>query len=246
MNILIAEDTPFLQMFNTELMKIWSFDFDMASDGVEAVEFAQKNEGKYDLCLMDVEMPRMNGIEATRIIRKTVKYFPILAYTSDASYKKSCLDVGMDDFSVKPCPHTELFSKINELTVKSIKCVLQGNNIISKEEMPVDKKHAEELRELAKQGLCKMRLRGSGAHDVTFTVHQNVPNSISYDFIEEEFEVATFIDRVAESPSECYLFKSSCLIPVVMLDDEQYLEKCRQEDEKMKHRQKLIKEKKPA
>jgi len=58
MNILIAEDAPFLQVFNTELMRICGFDYDMASDGVEAVDYARKNQGKYDLCLMDVEMPR--------------------------------------------------------------------------------------------------------------------------------------------------------------------------------------------
>ncbi|MBI5185698.1 MAG: response regulator [Nitrospinae bacterium] len=56
MKILIAEDNQLLQMLDKELMKSCGYDFDMASNGREAVEHAQKNEGEYDLCLMDIDM----------------------------------------------------------------------------------------------------------------------------------------------------------------------------------------------
>ncbi len=115
MNILIAEDNPIIQMFYSELMSDWGYDFDMASNGIEAVEFVQKNNGKYDFCLMDVEMPKMNGIEATKIIRKTANYFPIMASTANNDYKKACFEAGMDDFALKPCLPDDLFTKINEL-----------------------------------------------------------------------------------------------------------------------------------
>ena len=243
MNVLIVEDNPAIQVFHERVMKQWGYDFDMASNGVEAVEIAERNKGKYDFCLMDVEMPKMNGIEATRIIREKVKYFPIMALSANYDYKKACLEAGMDGFFEKPCAPSVLLKKIKELTVKLHRIIYKNSGFIVNEETPVDQKHAEELRELAKQGLCKMRLRGSGAHDVTFTVHKNIPYSISYDFIEEESEITTFIDRDDECPTECYLYKSSCLIPVVLLDDEQYAEKCRQEDEKMQHRNTLITEK---
>jgi len=243
MKILIAEDNSMIQMLNSELMNGWGYEFDMASNGIEAVEYAKVNNGKYDLCLMDVEMPKMNGIEAAKIIRKVTSYFPIMALTANDSYKKACYEAGMDYFAVKPCMPGRLFSKISELTVKSITCLFRGGNIISREEVPVDQKHAEELRELAKRGLCKMRLRGSGAHDVTVTVHKNVPFSISHDFVEEESEVTTFLDRDNESPGEVFLFKSSCLIPVVLLDDQAYSEKLHYEDEKMKTRKALVTEK---
>lgn len=117
-NILIAEDNQIIQMLLTELMITWGYDFDMASNGIEAVEFAQKNNGKYDFCLMDVEMPKMNGIEATKIIRKTTNYFPIIAYTAKANndYKKACFEAGMDDFALKPYLPDDLFTRINELS----------------------------------------------------------------------------------------------------------------------------------
>ena len=232
MNILIAEDAPFLQLLNKELMNVWGFDFDMASDGLEAVDYAQRNEGKYDLCLMDVEMPGMNGIEATRIIRRTVKYFPILAFTSNPNYKKSCLDVGMDDFSVKPCPHSELFDKINELTVKAIKCVLQGNNIMTKEEIPVDKNHAQELKELKKQGLVKMRLDGPENREVI--AHKHVPNKISHDFNIKKYSMTEFLNRDPERPTLCDLYRGNknCIVET-FVDVDDYINKSKIEDENL-------------
>ncbi|TAN68544.1 MAG: response regulator [Methylobacter sp.] len=117
-NVLIVEDNLFIQMLYSELMSNWGYDFDMASNGIEAVEFAQKNNGKYDFCLMDVEMPKMNGIEATKIIRKTTTYFPIMAYTANKEYKKACFEAGMDDFALKPYLPDDLLSKINELLAR--------------------------------------------------------------------------------------------------------------------------------
>ena len=102
MHILIAEDTPFLQLSNRELMNRWGYDFDMASNGREAVDYALKNAGKYDLGLMDIEMPEMNGLEATRLIRQKVKYFPIMAYTANRGYRRQCLENGFDAFVEKP------------------------------------------------------------------------------------------------------------------------------------------------
>ncbi|MGL6160347.1 response regulator [Microbulbifer sp.] len=69
MNILIAEDTPIIQRLYQSLMENWGFN-DIAINGQEAVEYAKNNSKKYDLCLMDVDMPIMNGLDAARIIRK--------------------------------------------------------------------------------------------------------------------------------------------------------------------------------
>jgi len=240
MNVLIAEDNPAIQALHERVMNVWNYSFDMASNGVEAVEYALCNKGKYDFCLMDIEMPEMNGIDAIKIIREKVDYFPIVAFSANYAYKRQCLEIGADSFFEKPCAPSVLLEKIKQLVVKSLRLTFEHNGFVINEEMPVDQKHAKELRELAKRGLCKMRLRGSGAHDVTFTVHKHVPFNISHDFIEDESEITTFIDRDDEHPAECYLYKSSCLIPVVLLDDEQYADKCQQEDEKMKHRKALV------
>ncbi|MCG8633141.1 MAG: response regulator [Desulfobacterales bacterium] len=73
MKILIAEDDSMLRTMAGTLMNHWGFDFDMASNGREAVEKARLRNGKYDLCLMDIDMPVLNGLEATKIMREKLK-----------------------------------------------------------------------------------------------------------------------------------------------------------------------------
>ncbi len=240
MRILIAEDDTALQFMAIKLMKHWDFEFDMASNGQAAVDQAKINEGKYDLCLMDIDMPIMNGLEATKIIRRNLKYFPIMALTGNLRAKEEYLEVGMDDFLEKPYSIDNLYQKINELTVKFYKFKFNGKDIFIQKEMPVDSEHNKELRELAQRGLCKMSLKGVGAHDVTFIVHKNVPFNISYDFIEEEAEVSTFLDRRKDRPAECYLYKSNCLVPAVYITDEEYEEKRQKEDKKFESRTELV------
>ena len=62
MNILIAEDNTDIQALTGSYLDMWGFEYDMASDGQEAVKLAKANEGKYDICLMDIDMPKMNGL----------------------------------------------------------------------------------------------------------------------------------------------------------------------------------------
>ncbi len=118
MNILIVEDDQLMQLLNSNIMEIWGYNYDLAFSGYEAVELALKNKSKYDLCLMDIEMPRMSGLDATRAIRYACPYFPIMAYTPDANYKEQCFAAGMDEFVEKPCPPERLFRIIDELTSK--------------------------------------------------------------------------------------------------------------------------------
>ena len=72
-----------------------------------------------DVLTLDVEMPKMNGIEATRIIREKIGYFPIMALSANYDYKRQCLEAGMDYFFEKPCAPSVLLKKIKELTVKN-------------------------------------------------------------------------------------------------------------------------------
>ena len=192
MNILIAEDTPFLQLLNRELMKRWGYDFDMAANGMEAVDYAIKNNGKYDLGLMDIEMPEMDGLEATRLIRQQVSYFPILAYSSNSAYREPCLRGGFDAFAEKPVPTNRLFKIINELTVKSLLLHSDNNNISVEQVTPMNSEDLKELKALKQQGLTKLKLVGL---DHSFIVHKNIQNKISYDLIGEDKEISEFIDR---------------------------------------------------
>ena len=85
---------------------------DTAVNGAEAVSKAQS--GDYDLILMDMQMPTMDGLEATRLIRQCFKTLPILALTGNAyaEDKKQCLAAGMNDFISKPFTQEELSSRM--------------------------------------------------------------------------------------------------------------------------------------
>jgi DNA-binding response OmpR family regulator len=244
MKILIVEDNLALQNSVGMLMKHWGFDFDVADNGQEAVDRAVANEGKYDLFLMDAEMPIMNGCEATRAIRQNLSYFPIMAYSGNYLYRDEFFKAGADDFIEKPCSPDKLLAKIRELAVKSYKFEFNGNDLLLKKEMPMDQQHAKELRELAKQNLCKMTLKG---HDLAVIVHKNVPNKIAHDFIEKELDVSIFLDRNNDFPGECHLYKSSNLTPIIHFDENLYKEKIIKEDEEIKQYEKMVlKRKEPS
>ncbi len=239
MKILIAEDNQTLQNLNKELMNIWGYDYDIVSNGLEAVEHAQKNEGEYDLCLMDIDMPMMNGLKATKIIRRKVKYFPIMALSGNTEYREKCFKVGMDDFIEKPCFPSVLLDKINELTVKSFKFEIKDTDIYFTKEMPMDQQHAQELRELAKKNLRKVKLFDSPGS--TVIVHKNVTNKISHDFnIKKQF-VSTFVNRDPEKPTRCELYKdSNYLMPQIFLMEEECDEVLKAEDQDLEKYQNLV------
>jgi CheY-like chemotaxis protein len=206
MHILIAEDLPVTQMLHSKLMDRWGFVFDMASNGAEAVDYAIRNEGKYDLGLLDIEMPVMNGLEATRQIRQKVKYFPLMAYSSNAAYREPCLESGFDAFVEKPALPDTLLSKIKELTVKSIGLHYEQQNISIKQVTPMNAEELEELRKLEKQGLAKFSLIGT---EYKFVVHKNIQNKLSHDFVAKQKLLSEFIDRSPESPGIIHVYASN-------------------------------------
>ncbi len=240
MKILIAEDDAALQYVARKLMRRWGYNFDIASNGQEAVEQAHMHEGEYDLCLMDIDMPIMNGFEATKIIRQKLKYFPIMALTSHSMAKGKYLEVGMDDFLGKPYGMDELYGKINELTVKKYKFEINGNDIFIKKEMPMDQQHAQELRELAKKNLRKVKFfDGPGS---SLIVHKNVTNKISYDFNAKRQLMTTFINRDPDKPTRCELYKeSNYLMPQTYITEEECGKLIEQEDTALeKHKEPVL------
>ncbi len=241
MRILIAEDDKFLQLLVGKLMERWGFEFDMTSNGQEAVEQAERNEGEYDLCLMDVDMPIMNGIEATKIMRCKLKYFPIMALTGNLEAKQKYLKMGMDDFLEKPYSFDTLYKKINELTVKCYKFEINGKDFFITREMPMDQPHAQELKKLKEQNMVKMRLGGPEQQEVI--VHQNTPNKISYDFNQKKYLMTEFLNRDPERPTLCDLYRGTknCIVET-FLDENDYAEKLASEDIEMaKHTKKIYK-----
>jgi len=109
--ILLAEDNPLNQQVATELLIDAGFKVEVAGNGRIAVEMAQARH--YDIILMDMQMPEMDGIEATRLLRAlpTWATLPIVAMTANAMQadRERCLEAGMNDFVSKPIELDELW-----------------------------------------------------------------------------------------------------------------------------------------
>ena len=113
--VLLAEDNPVNREVALSLLEDTGLQVDVAADGVEAVALASVQP--YDLILMDVQMPRMDGLEATRTLRRHPEWAerPILAMTANAfsEDRQACLEAGMDDHIAKPVDPVELFDALS-------------------------------------------------------------------------------------------------------------------------------------
>jgi signal transduction histidine kinase/CheY-like chemotaxis protein len=110
---LIAEDNLMNQHLIGHLMRSWSIDYTIVNNGQEAVE-ALKREA-YNIILMDIQMPEMDGYSATQYIRKNInRDIPIIAMTAHAMIgeKEKCLHLGMNDYVSKPIKETVLYNII--------------------------------------------------------------------------------------------------------------------------------------
>ncbi|MEW4490543.1 response regulator [Thalassoglobus sp. JC818] len=121
LKILLAEDSPANQKLAVGLLSKWSHNVTVANNGREAITAAKKSD--FDLILMDVQMPEMDGLAATAEIRKLqslgeIGPVPIVAMTAHAMKgdRERCLDSGMDDYVSKPIRPQELKRVIKELT----------------------------------------------------------------------------------------------------------------------------------
>jgi CheY-like chemotaxis protein len=112
--VLLVDDEPINRDIAEMLLEDIEFQIDIAENGLEAV--AQASRQHYDLILMDMQMPKMDGLEATRHIRALPggKSLLIIAMTANAfaEDRKRCLEAGMDDFATKPINPELLFRQI--------------------------------------------------------------------------------------------------------------------------------------
>jgi len=133
LSILLVEDNSDNQKLACKILEKQGFRVDVAADGNLALE-AVRNQN-YDLILMDIQMPGIDGFEATQMIRTYEKKSeqdptPIIALTAHAlqGYRDKCLQQGMDDYLTKPLKKNLLLSKVEEWLTKEVKVVSPQKN----------------------------------------------------------------------------------------------------------------------
>jgi len=179
MKVLIAEDDAAIRTLHQRYLLRWGYSVDLAVNGKEAVEHVQKSVEKgavdYDLCLMDVNMPIMSGIEAIQAIRKNSTYLPIIACSANLDNKMLCLEAGADTFLPKPHPAVELKKTLEEFAVKKNILYLDGESLSVCKTGPADSEELTELRMLDKKGVTKFTVVDISVRFLAYKNRQNEP-----------------------------------------------------------------------
>jgi PAS domain S-box-containing protein len=118
--VLVVEDVELNQLLMKTLLDDFGFECDIVANGKIAIESLENKQ--YDIILMDIQMPVMNGFQATDYIRNVLKLnLPIIALTADVTTVdlEKCKTFGMNDFVAKPVDDRKLFNKIISLLKKS-------------------------------------------------------------------------------------------------------------------------------
>jgi CheY-like chemotaxis protein len=148
--VLVAEDIALNQLLMKTLLDDFKFECDIASNGKMAIEKLKNN--RYDIVLMDLQMPEMNGFEATTYIRNILNSdIPIIALTANVTTADlaKCKSIGMNDYISKPVEEKLLYSKIVSLIKKSI-----AEKPTEEKEKEKDKQIANQEKEKSKELKC--------------------------------------------------------------------------------------------
>jgi len=125
LKILLVEDNRINQDLMAHLFKEWNVEFSVTENGMEAIAILKKE--RFDIVLMDIQMPEMDGYTATREIRETLKLdMPVIAMTAHTmeGEREKCLGYGMNEYISKPIREDELFKMISQFT----EAVAEKNN----------------------------------------------------------------------------------------------------------------------
>lgn len=137
--VILAEDNKINQAILKELLEREGFYVTIANDGVEVLDLLAEDAFEYQLILMDIQMPRLNGRDATKVIREEKSKYqniPIVAMTAHALEieRQKCLEAGMNDFLTKPIEIDKLFNSLS----KYIDIVTVSVDEESEEEISLD------------------------------------------------------------------------------------------------------------
>ncbi|KPC52297.1 Signal transduction histidine-protein kinase BarA [Amantichitinum ursilacus] len=159
-HILVVEDNELNRLVASELLRLEGAIVYLAEGGLSGVEHATANPALYDVILMDVQMPDIDGLEATRRIRanEATKGVPIMAMTANVSEEdiRKCLDAGMDGHIGKPIDMDELVGAVRRVT----KVEVGQNMATSEEEAPI----AEPVGVLLNRFAGRSEVLKAGAH----------------------------------------------------------------------------------
>jgi signal transduction histidine kinase/CheY-like chemotaxis protein/HPt (histidine-containing phosphotransfer) domain-containing protein len=135
-HILLAEDNPLNQKVAVGLLREAGHEITVVNNGLEAV--AALSAGTFDIVLMDVQMPEMDGLAATQLIRQnegeTGGHTPIIALTAHAMKgdRERCLAAGMDDYISKPIDRKKILALIEELTDREATFAIDGEALMGR------------------------------------------------------------------------------------------------------------------
>lgn len=186
--ILLVEDNEFNRKIAQDYLETWGAKVISANDGLEAIQ--QIENKSFDLVLMDLQMPNLDGYKATEAIRKIegdyFKNVPIIALTASALHtsRKKVIDAGMNDFLTKPLKPTDLYEGIKKyLTTKNRESEPNTDAIIS---LDYFKKISEssgtsidKYIEIFEQSINKdlkqllLALEKDNTNEINFFIHKN-------------------------------------------------------------------------
>jgi CheY-like chemotaxis protein len=121
--LLLAEDMEINREIVSVMLESSGIAIEYADNGIEAVDMIRNSPERYDMVFMDVQMPEMDGLEATRLIRmlpfEAARNIPIVAMSANVFREdiEKCIEAGMNNHVGKPLDFDEVFQKIKQYTV---------------------------------------------------------------------------------------------------------------------------------
>ncbi len=209
--ILVAEDMKLNQLLMKTILDDFGFEMDIASNGKTAIELLQSKS--YDIILMDLQMPVMNGVEATEYIRsKLNSKIPIIALTADVTTVdlEKCTAAGMNDYISKPIDEKLLYSKITGLVkpAKDTKVISTNHKYINLDHLQKRTKskpklmmemitvYLEQIPPII--NLMKVSLNSKDWESLSAAAHKIIPSFDIMGINEEYIMLAKKIQKYAE------------------------------------------------
>ena len=218
--VLIAEDTPDLQILIKFLVGSTGASTTIVSNGQDAIDHILKE--KYDLILMDMRMPVMNGIDATQYLRNAGYKIPIVALTANSTgeYRELMIDAGCTDILNKPINQKSLYATLSTFLIKSDIDHEETNHTLAEEMLEIF------IAELVKN--IDIIAEAIESHDMAIlkkTFHKIKGNAGSFGFIEisglaarAEFKIeSNDIDALKLCLSELLKYKAALLSGDIMI-----------------------------